>query len=77
MNKLNKTLQMSSASIPTIRRLPSYLYLVRKAKEDGVEIISGTVIANELDLTFEHEVAGMAFGKVNDAWESPASIDTG
>lgn len=50
MNKLNKNLQMSSASIPTIRRLPSYLYLVRKAKEDGVEIISGTVIANELDL---------------------------
>ncbi len=25
-------------------------------------------VANELDLTFEHEVAGMAFGKVNDAW---------
>ncbi|MBI9098804.1 MAG: redox-sensing transcriptional repressor Rex [Spirochaetaceae bacterium] len=41
---------MSSASIPTIRRLPSYLYLVRKAKEDGVDIISGTVIANDLDL---------------------------
>ncbi|MBN2656486.1 MAG: redox-sensing transcriptional repressor Rex [Spirochaetales bacterium] len=41
---------MSSASIPTIRRLPSYLYLVRKAKEEGIEIISGTVIANELDL---------------------------
>lgn len=50
MNKLNKQIKMSSASIPTIRRLPSYLYLVRKAKEDGVEIISGTVIANELDL---------------------------
>ena len=50
MNKLNKKIKMSSASIPTIRRLPSYLYLVRKAKEDGVEIISGTVIANELDL---------------------------
>lgn len=41
---------MSSASIPTIRRLPSYLYLVRKAKDEGVDIISGTVIANELDL---------------------------
>lgn len=50
MNKLNKNLKMSSASIPTIRRLPAYLYLVRKAKEDGIEIISGTVIANELDL---------------------------
>ena len=50
MNKLNKKIKMSSASIPTIRRLPSYLYLVRKAKEDGVEIISGTVIANDLDL---------------------------
>lgn len=50
MNKLNKNITMSSASIPTIRRLPSYLYLVRKAKEEGVEIISGTVIANELDL---------------------------
>jgi len=50
MHKLNKNVTMSSASIPTIRRLPSYLYLVRKAKEDGIEIISGTVIANELDL---------------------------
>lgn len=50
MTKLNKNVTMSSASIPTIRRLPSYLYLIRKAKEDGVEIISGTVIANELDL---------------------------
>jgi redox-sensing transcriptional repressor len=50
MNKLNKQIKMSSASIPTIRRLPSYLYLVRKAKEDGVEIISGTVIANDLGL---------------------------
>lgn len=50
MHKLNKNVTMSSASIPTIRRLPSYLYLVRKAKEEGIEIISGTVIANELDL---------------------------
>lgn len=50
MNKLNRNVTMSSASIPTIRRLPSYLYLVRKAREEGIEIISGTVIANELDL---------------------------
>lgn len=50
MNKLNKNLKMTSASIPTIRRLPSYLYLVRRAKEEGLDIISGTVIANELDL---------------------------
>lgn len=50
MNKLNKKIKMSAASIPTIRRLPSYLYLVRMAKEEGVEIISGTVIASELDL---------------------------
>jgi redox-sensing transcriptional repressor len=50
MNKLNRKIKMSSASIPTIRRLPAYLYFVRKAQEDGIEIISGTVIANELDL---------------------------
>ncbi len=50
MNKLNKNLKMSSASIPTIRRLPAYLYLVRRAKDEGLVIISGTVIANELDL---------------------------
>ncbi|MCP4162551.1 MAG: redox-sensing transcriptional repressor Rex [Deltaproteobacteria bacterium] len=50
MNKLNKKIIMSPASIPTIKRLPSYLYLVRKAKEEGIEVISGTVIANDLDL---------------------------
>ena len=50
MNKLNKKIKISVASIPTIKRLPSYLYLVRKMKNNGVEIISGTVIANELDL---------------------------
>lgn len=38
------------ASIPTIRRLPSYLNVIRKALTEGVQVISGTVIATELDL---------------------------
>lgn len=37
-------------SIPTIRRLPSYLHVIRQAQEDGLSSISGTVIANELDI---------------------------
>ncbi len=37
-------------SLPTIRRLPSYLLVVRQALEEGAEFISGTIIANELEL---------------------------
>ncbi len=39
-----------SASLPTIRRLPAYLQVVRQAEVDGVVVISGTTIAQELEL---------------------------
>ena len=35
---------------PSIRRLPSYLHIIRTAESEGYEFISGTVIAQELDL---------------------------
>ncbi|MFA6505373.1 MAG: redox-sensing transcriptional repressor Rex [Treponemataceae bacterium] len=35
---------------PSIRRLPSYLLIIRQAQRDGNEYISGTVIAQELNL---------------------------
>ncbi|MFP4510207.1 MAG: redox-sensing transcriptional repressor Rex [Spirochaetota bacterium] len=38
------------ASLPTIKRLPSYLHIVEAALRDGKEYISGTVIADELEL---------------------------
>lgn len=37
-------------SAPSIRRLPSYLAIVRHAQEGGNEYISGTIIANELNV---------------------------
>ena len=37
-------------SLPTIRRLPSYLHVIENANREGQEFISGTVIAEELDL---------------------------
>jgi redox-sensing transcriptional repressor len=38
------------ASQPTIKRLPSYLHVIENAQREGKEFISGTVIAEELDL---------------------------
>lgn len=38
------------AAAPSVRRLPSYLHIIRQAQSEGVEFISGTVIANELNL---------------------------
>lgn len=38
------------ASLPTIRRLPSYLHVIENAHREGLLYISGTVIAEELDL---------------------------
>ncbi|UTC75894.1 redox-sensing transcriptional repressor Rex [Treponema sp. OMZ 792] len=35
---------------PSVRRLPSYLQLIKKAEADKLEYISGTVIAEELEL---------------------------
>ena len=41
---------MKIPAAPSIRRLPSYLHLIRQAQSEGVNYISGTVIANELVL---------------------------
>lgn len=41
---------MKLASLPTIKRLPSYLHVVEAAAREGREFISGTVIADELEL---------------------------
>jgi len=38
------------SAVPSIRRLPSYLHIIRQAKDEGNEYISGTVIAQELHL---------------------------
>jgi redox-sensing transcriptional repressor len=38
------------SSLPTIKRLPSYLHIVEAAHREGKEYISGTVIAEELEL---------------------------
>lgn len=37
-------------AVPSIRRLPSYLHLIRQAESEGAEFISGTLIAKELHL---------------------------
>lgn len=37
-------------AVPSIRRLPSYLHIIRQSKNEGNEYISGTVIAQELHL---------------------------
>ena len=50
MSKISENFKQSVASIPTIKRLPSYLNLVKRANEEGTEIISATTIAKELDL---------------------------
>ena len=36
--------------VPTIRRLPSYLHVLRQLHAKGLEYVSGTFIASELDL---------------------------
>jgi redox-sensing transcriptional repressor len=38
------------SSLPTIKRLPSYLHIIEAAQRDEKEYISGTVIADELEL---------------------------
>ncbi|MCQ2593849.1 MAG: redox-sensing transcriptional repressor Rex [Treponemataceae bacterium] len=42
--------QTKIPATPTIRRLPSYLHIIKQAQSEGTEYISGTVIANELNL---------------------------
>lgn len=46
----NKKFSQIDASVPTIRRLPSYLNVIRRALEKDMKVISGTVIASELEL---------------------------
>jgi redox-sensing transcriptional repressor len=45
-----RTIDRKVASTPTIRRLPAYLQIVRQAELDGFVVISGTMIADELEL---------------------------
>lgn len=49
-NRTTRTIDRKAASLPTIRRLPGYLQVVRQAEQDGVLVISGTTIAEELEL---------------------------
>ncbi len=48
--KKTRTIDRKAASLPTIRRLPAYLQVIRQAEQDGVLVISGTTIAEELEL---------------------------
>ncbi len=50
MTRISQHAKKLSASIPTIRRLPSYLQVVKRYKSEGFTVISGTVIAEELEL---------------------------
>lgn len=50
MTRISQHAKKLSASIPTIRRLPSYLQVVKRYKSEGYTVISGTVIAEELEL---------------------------
>ncbi len=43
-------LEHKTAGVPTLKRLPLYLRLLRKMKQDGSEYASGTVVAKELGL---------------------------
>ncbi|MDR2418180.1 MAG: redox-sensing transcriptional repressor Rex [Treponema sp.] len=37
-------------SAPSVRRMPSYLHIIRQIQREGCEFISGTLIAHELNL---------------------------
>lgn len=43
-------MERKTAGVPTLKRLPLYLRLLRKMKEAGEEYASGTVVAKELGL---------------------------
>lgn len=45
-----RSTELKTAGVPTIKRLPLYLRLLRKMKADGEEYASGTVVARELGL---------------------------
>jgi redox-sensing transcriptional repressor len=42
--------ERKTAGVPTLKRMPLYLRLLRKMKENGQEYASGTVVAKELGL---------------------------
>ncbi len=50
MSRIREHIKPSVASIPTIRRLPAYLQVVRRFHEEGKPVISGPTIAEELNL---------------------------
>ena len=41
---------LKKASLPTIRRLPSYLLVIEAARREGMKYVSGTSIAEELEI---------------------------
>jgi redox-sensing transcriptional repressor len=43
-------MERKTAGVPTLKRLPLYLRLLRKMKESGAEYASGAVVARELGL---------------------------
>lgn len=43
-------LRQKIPATPSIRRLPFYLHIIKNVQSEGYEFISGTVIAQELDL---------------------------
>lgn len=43
-------MEQKTAGVPTLKRLPLYLRLLRKMKEAGEEYASGAVVARELEL---------------------------
>ena len=43
-------MERKTAGVPTLKRLPLYLRLLRRMKEEGAEYASGTVVAKELGL---------------------------
>lgn len=43
-------MEQRTAGVPTLKRLPLYLRLLRQMKEQGEEYASGSVVARELDL---------------------------
>ena len=49
-NRAIRTIDRKAASLPTIRRVPGYLQVVRQAEQDDILVISGTTIAEELEL---------------------------
>ena len=50
MGRINQKAKKIDASIPTIRRLPAYLEVVKRYRREGRTVISGTMIADELEL---------------------------